>query len=138
MTGKYRRGEQPSAGSQFDPGGRFVQGSVSHADDLASPARFDALDALREIAGQAGLSLTELALAFVGSHPAITSAIIGPRTMQHLEDALSAADVRLDTDVLDAVDKVVPPGSDMPGLDHFLPYPALQPESRRRPESRPS
>lgn len=138
LTGKYRRGEQPSAGSRFDPGGRFMRGSVSHADDLASPARFDALDTLREIAGQAGLSLTELALAFVGSHPAITSTIIGPRTMQHLEDALSAADVHLGTDVLDAVDKVVPPGSDMPGVDHFLPYPALQPESRRRPRSRPS
>jgi aryl-alcohol dehydrogenase (NADP+) len=58
--------------------------------------------------------------------------------MQHLQDALSAADVRLAADVLDAVDKVVPPGSDMPGVDHFLAYPALQPESRRRPGSRPS
>jgi aryl-alcohol dehydrogenase (NADP+) len=138
LTGKYRRGELPSAGSRFDPGGRFMQGSVSHVDDLASPARFDAPDALREFAGQAGLSLTELALVFVGSHPAIASTIIGPRAMQHLEDALSAADVRRGTDVLDVVDKVVPPGSDMPGVDHFLLYPTLRPEFRRRPESRPS
>lgn len=98
-----------------------------------APVGFDAVDALRGIADQAGISLTALALAFVGSHPAITSTLVGPRTMRHLDDALAAAEVRLDNDVLDAIDKVVPPGTDLPGIDHFIEYPALRPESRRRP-----
>lgn len=133
LTGKYQRGEQAPAGSRFDPDSPFMRGSVSLAEDRVSPVRFDTVDALRAIADQAGLSLTALALAFVGSHPAITSTIVGPRIMQHLDDALAAADVRLDTDALDAIDKVVPPGTDLPGIDHFVRYSSLLPESRRRP-----
>jgi aryl-alcohol dehydrogenase-like predicted oxidoreductase len=138
LTGKYRRGERPPPGSRFDPDSPFMQGSVSLAEDRDSPVRFDAVDALRGLADQAGISLTALALAFVGSHPAVTSTIVGPRTVGHLEDALAAADVHLDRDVLDAIDKVVPPGTDLPGIDHFVQYPALRPESRRRPPSQPS
>ncbi|WP_063047747.1 aldo/keto reductase [Nocardia pseudovaccinii] len=133
LTGKYRRGQQAPAGSRFDPNSPFMQGRFSRAEELAAPVRFDAVDALRGIADQAGIALTTMALAFVGSHPAITSTLVGPRTMRHLDDALAAAEVRLDNDVLDAIDKVVPPGTDLPGIDHFIEYPALRPESRRRP-----
>lgn len=133
LTGKYQRGQEPPAGSRYDPTSPFMQGSVSTAEDRSSPARFDAVDALRGVADQAGITLTELAMAFVTSHPAITSTIIGPRTMKHLEDALNAADVDLDADALDAIDKIVPPGTDMPGIDHFTQHPALLPAARRRP-----
>ena len=134
LTGKYRRGEQPPAGSRFDPDGLFMSGrTVTTVAERSDPVRFDAVDALRQIADQAGLTLTELALAFVSSHPAITSTIIGPRTMGHLDDALKASDVELAPDVLDAIDRVVPPGTDMPGIDHYLQPPSLEPEARRRP-----
>ncbi|OHV43964.1 aldo/keto reductase [Parafrankia soli] len=132
LTGKYQRGQEPPAGSRYDPTSPFMQGTVSSAEDRSSPARFDAVDALRGVADQAGITLTELAMAFVSSHPAITSTIIGPRTMKHLEDALNAADVDLDADALDAIDKIVPPGTDMPGIDHFTQHPALLPAARRR------
>lgn len=133
LTGKYRRDEQPPAGSRYDPDGLFMSGrTVTTVAERRDPARFDAVDALREIAGQAGLTPTELALAFVSSHPAITSTIIGPRTMRHLDDTLAAADIQLTPDVLDAIDQVVPPGTDMPGIDHYLRFPSLQPQQRRR------
>ncbi|MCX4091935.1 aldo/keto reductase [Nocardia sp. alder85J] len=133
LTGKYRRGEKAPAGSRFDPASPFMRGSVSTEEERTSPARFDAVEALRVIADQAGVSLTALALAFVGSHPAVTSTIVGPRTGRHLDDALAAADVRLDEDTLDAIDKVVPPGTDLPGIDHFVHHPALAAGARRRP-----
>jgi aryl-alcohol dehydrogenase-like predicted oxidoreductase len=133
LTGKYRRNETAPAGSRFDPSSVFMLGSVSLEEDRVSPARFDAIDALRVIADDAGLSMTAMALAFVASHPGITSTIVGPRTMQHLDDALEAADVCLSGDVLDAIDLVVPPGTDLPGIDHFVAYPSLeQAQTRRR------
>ncbi|WP_019925319.1 aldo/keto reductase [Nocardia sp. BMG111209] len=134
LTGKYRRGENAPAGSRFDPANPFMRGSVSTAEERTSAVRYDAVEALHVIAEQAGLSLTELALAFVGSHPAITSTIVGPRTMRHLDDALAAAEIRLGGDVLDAIDKVVSPGTDLPGIDHFVHRPALDAAARRRPQ----
>lgn len=134
LTGKYQRGEQPPAGSRFDPDGLFMSGrTVTTAAERSAPERFDAADALREIARQAGMTPTELALAFVSSHPAITSTIIGPRTMRHLDDALKAADIQLTPDILDAIDRVAPPGTDLPGIDHYVRYASLQPRALRRP-----
>ncbi|WP_007510847.1 MULTISPECIES: aldo/keto reductase [Pseudofrankia] len=122
----------------YDPTSPFMQGTVSTAAERAAPARFEAVDALRSIADQAGITLTTLALAFVSSHPAITSTIIGPRTARHLDDALDAADVELGGDVLDAIDKIVPPGVDLPDIDHFTQYPSLLPAARRRPPHLPA
>ncbi|ADP84379.1 aldo/keto reductase [Pseudofrankia inefficax] len=133
LTGKYQRGQEPPAGSRYDPTSPFMQGTVSTAAERADPTRFDAVDALRDVATQAGITLTSLALAFVASHPAITSTIIGPRTAKHLDDALDAADIELSPDILDAIDKIVPPGTDLPGIDHFTRYPSLLPAARRRP-----
>ncbi len=133
LTGKYRRGEESPAGSRYAPGGAFAaRGGRSVADDRNSPVRFDAVDQLSGIAAAAGLSLTHLSLAFVGSHPAVTSTIIGPKTMEQLDDALGAADVRLEGGTLDAIDAVVRPGTDIAGIVHLTGNPSLRPEHRRR------
>ena len=84
--------------------------------DLSKPgnqAKLDAADALADLADKSGISLIHLALAFVTNHPAVTSAIIGPRTMEHLESQIGAADVILDTEVLDQIDSIVPPGQNL-------------------------
>jgi aryl-alcohol dehydrogenase-like predicted oxidoreductase len=73
-----------------------------------------------------------MALAFVIRHPAVTAAIIGPRTMEHLESQLTAADVTLSDDVLDRIDEIVPPGVTISPGDVFFQNPALKPEARRR------
>jgi aryl-alcohol dehydrogenase-like predicted oxidoreductase len=89
--------------------------------------------ALAELADQAGLTLIELALAFVAEHPAVTAPIIGPRTMEHLESQLSAADVLLGTDVLDRIDELVPPGTMVDPVDSdFNPQALTDPNLRRR------
>ncbi|GGR93304.1 hypothetical protein GCM10008960_20370 [Deinococcus sedimenti] len=73
----------------------------------------NAVEQLPHVADQAGLTLIELALGFVTAHPAVTSALIGPRTTEHLQSQLAAADTVLTTDVLDAIDRIVPPGTDL-------------------------
>ena len=72
------------------------------------------------MADEAGLRLVDLAHAFVLAHPAVTSAILGPRTLEQLEDVLAGADVRLDDDVLDRIDAVVPPGTTLNPFDARL------------------
>jgi len=103
--------------------------------DLSLPAnqrKLEAADALARVADEAGISLIELALAFVIRHPAVTAAIIGPRTMEHLESQLTAADVELSDEVLDRIDEIVPPGVNVNPADAGYDNPALQPEALRR------
>ena len=83
-------------------------------------------------AAQAGLPLSHLATAFVRAHPAVTSVIIGPRRPEHLADLLAAADVRLSEDILDAIDEIVPPGTNVNPRDIFYDAPALQDKRLRR------
>jgi aryl-alcohol dehydrogenase-like predicted oxidoreductase len=71
-------------------------------------------------------------LAFVIRHPAVTAAIIGPRTMEHLDAQLSAADVQLSDDVLDRIDAIVPPGVTLNPVDAGWQNPALARSARRR------
>jgi aryl-alcohol dehydrogenase-like predicted oxidoreductase len=78
------------------------------------------------------MSLIEMALAFVIRHPAVTAAIIGPRTMEHLESQLAALDVTLSDDVLDRIDEIVPPGVNVNPADGGYPNPGLEPAARRR------
>jgi Aldo/keto reductase family len=78
------------------------------------------------------LSLIELAIAFVLNHPAVTAAIIGPRTIEQLESQLPAADVVLEEALLDRIDKLVPPGTNLNPADGGWANPALQPTARRR------
>ena len=104
--------------------------------DLTLPAnqrKLAAVDRLARLAEDNGLSLIHLAIAFVMSHPAVTSAIIGPRTMEHLESQLGATGVRLPADVLDRIDEIVPPGSNFGGPDAGWDPPSLlNPDERRR------
>ncbi|HKI90917.1 MAG TPA: aldo/keto reductase [Gaiellaceae bacterium] len=104
--------------------------------DLALPgnqAKLEAADALARLAEEAGMTLVELALAFVLRHPAVTAPIVGPRTMEHLEGALGATEVSLDDALLDRVDEIVPPGTNLNPSDAGWDPPALvNPALRRR------
>jgi aryl-alcohol dehydrogenase-like predicted oxidoreductase len=100
----------------------------------ANAAKYDAVEQLVEVADGIGTTLPELAMAFVTSHPAVTSVIAGPRTMDQLEGLIKAADLTLDDKTLDRIDEIVPPGTDLYQADA-----AWQPQSlthlphRRRP-----
>jgi aryl-alcohol dehydrogenase-like predicted oxidoreductase len=88
--------------------------------DLSIPGnqeKLDAVERLAQLAEQAGISLIHLALAFVIRHPAVTAAIVGPRTLEQLEGQLGAVDVQLSADVLDAIDEIVPPGTNLNAAD---------------------
>jgi aryl-alcohol dehydrogenase-like predicted oxidoreductase len=98
----------------------------------ANQAKLEAADALGQLADEAGMSLIDMALAFVINHPAVTAAIIGPRTMEQLESQLGAADVQLDDALLDRIDEVVAPGTTINPIDAGWTNPALAPEARRR------
>jgi aryl-alcohol dehydrogenase-like predicted oxidoreductase len=103
--------------------------------DMSLPGnqiKLEAAEKLAVLADKAGLSLIEMAIAFVIKHPAVTSAIIGPRTMEHLESQLTAADVVLTADVLDKIDEIVPPGTDFNRPDRGYDPPSLTDPSLRR------
>ncbi|MGW0610422.1 aldo/keto reductase [Streptomyces sp. NPDC002788] len=130
LSGKYRKGDaidltqgRPAVvPARFDPA--LAQNT----------AKFDALEQLIDLAGDLGCTLPELALAFVTAHPAVTSAIIGPRTTDHLDSALKGASLTLDDAVLDRIDEIVPPGTDLYAPLASWPPPALAtPALRRRP-----
>jgi aryl-alcohol dehydrogenase-like predicted oxidoreductase len=109
--------------------------AVPERFDLAIPAnqaRLDAVERLAKVADQAGLTMIQLALGFVTAHPAVTSAIIGPRTLDHLTSQLAAADTVLPGDVLDAIDTIVAPGVDLAAREKFDTPPALLDPSLRR------
>jgi aryl-alcohol dehydrogenase-like predicted oxidoreductase len=94
--------------------------------------KLEAAGQLGELAGKAGITLIEMAIAFVLRHPAISSAIIGPRTMEHLESQLTAAGTVLSDDVLDRTDEIVPPGITLNPADNGWVSPALEASARRR------
>jgi aryl-alcohol dehydrogenase-like predicted oxidoreductase len=103
--------------------------------DMSIPAnqrKLEAADALAALADQNGMTLIEMALAFTIRHPAITAAIIGPRTMEHLESQLTAADVELSDELLDQIDEIVPPGVNVNPSDEGWQNPALERAARRR------
>ena len=103
--------------------------------DLSIPGnqrKLEAADALAKLADEAGITLIEMALAFVIRHPAVTAAIIGPRTMEHLESQLTAADVELSDEVLDKIDELVPAGTVVNQDDTGWINPELDAAARRR------
>jgi aryl-alcohol dehydrogenase-like predicted oxidoreductase len=127
LSGRYRRDADV-------PQSRRAQMLPSRYD-MSLPGnqrKLDAADALARVADEAGITLIEMALAFVIRHPAVTAAIIGPRTIEHLESQLSAADVQLTGEVLDGIDEIVPPGSNVNPADTGWDNPNLSPEARRR------
>jgi aryl-alcohol dehydrogenase-like predicted oxidoreductase len=103
-------------------------------EDPANQTKLAAVDELAELAGKAGYSLPELAVAFVLNHPAVTSAIIGPRTMEQLTSLLKSGDIHLDAAILDRIDEIVPPGQDVNAVDHgWVPPWVAEAGLRRRP-----
>ncbi len=98
----------------------------------ANQAKLDAADALAQLADESGISLIHMALAFVIRHPAVTAAIIGPRTMEQLEGQLGATDVELDDAILDRIDEIVPAGTTINPTDAGWTNPALAANARRR------
>ncbi len=103
--------------------------------DMSKPEnqrKLEAADALARVAEEAGLSLIQLAIAWVIRNPAVTAAIIGPRTMEHLESQLPAAEITLTDEVLDRIDEIVPPGTNVNPADAGWQNPDLRPEARRR------
>ena len=133
LTGRYRRGAFDR--SPESRAGRAEGRQVAAQFDESRPAiqrKLDLVEDLDKIAADAGVPMQHMAIAFTLAHPAVTSAIIGPRTMEQLEDLVSGADVRLDEDTLDAIDAVVPPGTVVDENDRgFDPW-WLEPRSRRR------
>jgi aryl-alcohol dehydrogenase-like predicted oxidoreductase len=108
---------------------------LPHRFDPSLPGnqlKLDAVTSLADLAAEAGMPLIHLALAFVCQHPGVTSAIIGPRTMEHLESQLGAAEVTLTADLLDRIDAIVPPGTNLNPADRGYEPPALAEASLRR------
>jgi aryl-alcohol dehydrogenase-like predicted oxidoreductase len=128
LTGRYRKGMEPPQSSRAE--------RIPWRYDLTLPEnqrKLDAAEALAVLAEEAGMTLIQLALAFVLQHPAVTAPIIGPRTMEQLESQLAALDVTLDSALLDRIDEIVPPGRNLNPLDGGYTPPALeQPALRRR------
>jgi aryl-alcohol dehydrogenase-like predicted oxidoreductase len=127
LSGRYRKGQDaPQSNRSNRMPARF---------DLSSPEnqrKLDAADALAGLADEAGMPLVHLAVAFVLQHPAVTAPIIGPRTMDHLESQLGAADVTLTPDILDRIDEIVPPGVNLNPADAGYQPPALADAFARR------
>jgi aryl-alcohol dehydrogenase-like predicted oxidoreductase len=97
-------------------------------------AKLEAVTQLTELADSAGIPLIQLALGFVLEHPGVTSPIIGPRTMEHLQSQLPALELRLSSDVLDRIDEIVAPGTDLNVTDvGWVPAAIADPSLRRRP-----
>ena len=127
LTGRYRKGQDAPESSRAQ--------RIPARYDLSTPEnqrKLDAAEDLAQLAEQAGLSMVHLALAFTLAHPAVTSPIIGPRTMDQLETQLGAADVVLTADVLDRIDEIVPPGTTIAAADAGYAPPALADASLRR------
>ena len=127
LSGKYRKGRP------FEMTGRAAR--IPARFDPAKPenqAKFEVVEALVPLAAEAGLSLPVLAVAWTLVHPAVTSAIIGPRTMSQLEQLLLAAEAAIPTEILDAIDRIVPPGTALNPADLGYDNPNLRPGSRRR------
>jgi len=124
LTGKYTREDPHPAGSR----------AMSNPDhfDLDNQAKYDSIERLSAIAADAGLSLAHMALAWNVEHPAVTTALLGPRTEEQLDDLLGAVDVRLDSDTLDAIDDVVAPGVNVNPADAGWTPPGLAATERRR------
>jgi aryl-alcohol dehydrogenase-like predicted oxidoreductase len=127
LSGKWRKGADAPQSTRAE--------RMPARYDLSDPAnqrKLDAADALGKLADEAGMTLIQMSLAFAINHPAVTAAIIGPRTMEQLESQLGAEEVVLDAGLLDRIDEIVPPGTNLNQVDAGWQNPALEPAARRR------
>jgi aryl-alcohol dehydrogenase-like predicted oxidoreductase len=127
LSGRYRKGAELPESTRSD--------RIPWRYDMSLPEnqrKLEAAEQLALLAEESDLSLVQLAIAFVVNHPAVTSAIIGPRTMEHLESQLGAADVALTADVLDRIDEITAPGTNWNPHDGGYQPPAVVDPTRRR------
>ncbi len=127
LTGRYRLGAELPRSHRAE--------RIPSRYDMSLPGnqrKLEAADALVRLAKEAAITLIEMALAWVIRHPAVTAAIIGPRTMEQLESQLGASEVVLSDDVLDRIDEIVPPGVNVNPADGGWSNPALEAAARRR------
>lgn len=109
LAGKYRRGREIDPESRVGRGDQFI-------DKPGTPSgerRLDLVEELVPMAEAAGATLAQFALAWTLTNPVITAPIIGPRTMEQLEENLRAADVKIPDADLQRIDELVPPGTDV-------------------------
>jgi aryl-alcohol dehydrogenase-like predicted oxidoreductase len=106
--------------------------SVFDLDIPENQAKMDAVQKLTVLANEVGISLAHLSIAFTRAHPAVTSVIIGPRTPEHLSDLLAGVDVELDGEVLDRIDEIVPPGTEINPADNYMASPPSLNDKRLR------
>jgi aryl-alcohol dehydrogenase-like predicted oxidoreductase len=131
LSGAYRKGQEIGGPGSIVRRQRFA--AAYDATAPANAAKLDAADALGALADEAGMTLIQLAIAFTTRHPAVTSAIVGPRTPQHLESYLAAGDIELSADLLDRIDEIVPPAVTLNVADNgWMMNPSLNPAARRR------
>ncbi len=135
LTGKYRQGQDIPEGSRAERAAKQWASPVAQRFDMtrdANQRKLQLVDELALIADKAGISMTHMANAWVLRHPAVTSAIIGPRTMEQMTDLLEGADVVLSDEILDAIDEVVEPGLTLEVSNRGWAPPWMKPEARRR------
>jgi aryl-alcohol dehydrogenase-like predicted oxidoreductase len=129
LSGRYRKDQDVPTSHRAE--------RIPQRYDMTLPGnqrKLEAADRLAQLAEKAGIPLVHLALAFVLQHPAVTSVIIGPRTMEQLDSQLAAADLVLSPEILDRIDEIVPPGTNLHPADAGWQHPALTtPDLRRRP-----
>ena len=126
LSGKWRKDTPPVPTSAARPSARFDMSTVANQQKL------EIVDALAQVADEAGMTLIQLAIAFVIKHPGVTSAIIGPRTMEQLESQLPAADITLSTEILDRIDELIAPGVTLNPDDNSYGAVELTAQARRR------
>lgn len=125
LTGKYRKGERTpdSLRAKYLP------------NAMSDEASLDKVEQLIPLGESAGISLMHMAVAFVVAHPALTSAIIGPRTPEQLDSYLAGAEVKMSDELLNRIDEIVPPGVDVAPLEQsaYVPPSIEHASARRRP-----
>ena len=127
LTGKWRHGQRPN-----DTNRQNLQPHLYDMSRADNQRKLDLVDQLSEVANGAGISLLHMAIAFTCAHPAVTSAIIGPRTYEQLDGLLAGADIVLSDDVLDAIDAIVPPGATLSRDDDGYVAPEIASAQLRR------
>lgn len=128
LSGRYRTGQEFAASGPRSHGPHMDPTSPRNAAKLA------AADALGALSDDLGLTLVQLATAWAKTHPAVSSVVIGPRTMDQLDGSLAAADVTLSPDALDRIDAIVSPGVTLDVADTMWAHGtrALDPSQRRQ------
>ena len=127
LTGRYRKDAEPPDSHRAE--------RIPARFDMSLPGnqrKLEAADGIAKVAEEGGMTLIEMALGFILTHPAVTAPIIGPRTMEQLESQLPAAEVTLTGEMLDQIDELVPPGVTLNQADGGWQNPELAPEARRR------